>query len=117
MPELPEVEILRRHLEPLLKGRTVRHVTVRRAKVLGKTPVRDFKRRLQGATFQKLERRGKLLLFELKTVRAGISPRVAANRLTLAQVQRVGAATRAVLQDAIAGGSTIPLDWAGEGTK
>ncbi|HCE06890.1 MAG TPA: bifunctional DNA-formamidopyrimidine glycosylase/DNA-(apurinic or apyrimidinic site) lyase, partial [Verrucomicrobiales bacterium] len=32
MPELPEVEILVRHLDPVLRGRTIRNVTVHRAK-------------------------------------------------------------------------------------
>ena len=41
MPELPEVEILVRHLAPLLKGKKIREVEVRRAKVLG----RDFRAR------------------------------------------------------------------------
>lgn len=34
MPELPEVEVLVRHLSPLLKGKVVRGLRVRRAKVL-----------------------------------------------------------------------------------
>jgi hypothetical protein len=39
MPELPEVEVLARHLRPLLRGRTIRGVTVRRPKVLRPTTV------------------------------------------------------------------------------
>ena len=34
MPELPEVEVLARHLRPLIRGKTIRGVNVRRAKVL-----------------------------------------------------------------------------------
>jgi len=37
MPELPEVEVLKRHLAPLLKGKVVRDVAVRKAKVLRPT--------------------------------------------------------------------------------
>ena len=67
MPELPEVEVLVRHLKPLLKRRTIRHVDVRRLKSLGGTPPRTFVRTLTGATFLDLQRRGKYLLFHLRT--------------------------------------------------
>ncbi len=67
MPELPEVEILARHLRPLLRGQTIRRVLVRREKVLRPTPLRRFQKTLTGATFTGLTRRGKYLLFKLKT--------------------------------------------------
>jgi len=66
MPELPEVEILARHLRPLLHGRTIRAVEVLRPKVLAPTPVPRFKAVLRGATFLDLTRRGKYLLFTLR---------------------------------------------------
>jgi formamidopyrimidine-DNA glycosylase len=66
MPELPEVEVLVRHLSPLLKGRKVRVVRVNRAKVLAPTSVREFTQALLGAKFCGLARRGKYLLFELR---------------------------------------------------
>jgi len=66
MPELPEVEILVRHLAPLLEGRKVRAVHVHRAKVLAPTSTREFTRALLGAKFCSLARRGKYLLFELR---------------------------------------------------
>ena len=65
MPELPEVEILARHLRPLLAGRTIRGVEVRRPRVVAPTSVTDFKRRLLGAKFLDLTRRAKYLLFEM----------------------------------------------------
>jgi formamidopyrimidine-DNA glycosylase len=68
MPELPEVEILARHLRPLLRGRVIRGVTVRRAKVLQPTPPREFRKILAGAKFKTLSRRGKYLLFQLEPV-------------------------------------------------
>jgi formamidopyrimidine-DNA glycosylase len=71
MPELPEVEILVRHLAPLLKGRKIRQVEVRRAKVLGATSERELSRTLQGATFTGLSRRGKFLVFELRRANRG----------------------------------------------
>jgi formamidopyrimidine-DNA glycosylase len=66
MPELPEVEVLVRHLRPLLRGKTIRGVKVRRAKVLAPTTPREFRRILVGATFTRLSRRGKYLLFQLE---------------------------------------------------
>lgn len=227
MPELPEVEILARHLAPLLNGKTVRAVEVRRAKVLRPTSARQLTKSLVGAKFAHLRRRGKYLLFDLKkkgegpltclghlgmtgrmflqphnaalpkhaavvldlgplqfiyedtryfgrftldttaveslgpeplsdefTVagfaaalkrsaqpvkvklldqslvagvgniyasealfRAGISPRRAAKSLKLGEVARLHKQVRAVLQEAIDCGSTIPLDFAGEKTK
>jgi formamidopyrimidine-DNA glycosylase len=66
MPELPEVEILVRHLAPLLKGKTIRGVEVRRPKVLAPTTERELVRSLRGAKFTGLSRRGKYLLFSLR---------------------------------------------------
>jgi len=66
MPELPEVEVLARHLRPLLRGKTIRRVDVRRAKVLAPTSPRKFRQTLLGAKFTGLSRRGKYLLFQLK---------------------------------------------------
>ena len=70
MPELPEVEVLARHLRPLIRGKTIRGVNVRRAKVLRPTSPQKFRRALLGAKFTGLLRRGKYLLFQLRA-RAG----------------------------------------------
>ena len=66
MPELPEVEVLARHLEPLLKGKRIREVHVRRAKVIRPNSAREFRHALLGATFTGLTRRGKYFLFQLR---------------------------------------------------
>ncbi len=65
MPELPEVEVLARHLRPLLLGKTIRSISLRRVKVLSPTSPREFRRALLGAKFTGLSRRGKYLLFQL----------------------------------------------------
>jgi len=67
MPELPEVEVLVRHLRPLLRGKTIRSVDVSRAKILRPTSLPEFKRTLIGAKFTDLSRRGKYLLFRLRS--------------------------------------------------
>lgn len=71
MPELPEVEILKRHLAPLLIGRRINDVDVRRARTVLPDSPAGFARRLSGARFVALSRRGKYLLFELTTRRTG----------------------------------------------
>jgi len=71
MPELPEVEILARHLRPLLCGKTIRGVDVRREKVLRLTSLKKFRQTLLGAKFADLSRRGKYLLFTLHAKRSG----------------------------------------------
>jgi len=71
MPELPEVEVLTRHLRPLIRGQTVRDVAVRRAKVLRPTRPREFHHTLRGAKFIGLSRRGKYLLFQLRPKAGG----------------------------------------------
>lgn len=71
MPELPEVEVLVRHLRPLIRGRTIQAVAVRRAKVLRPTPLQKFRHTLPGAKFTGLTRRGKYLLFRLRPRNGG----------------------------------------------
>jgi formamidopyrimidine-DNA glycosylase len=65
MPELPEVEVLVRHLRPLLAGKRIRAISVRRARVLRPTSPAQLQRALRGARFTGLARRGKYLVFEL----------------------------------------------------
>lgn len=65
MPELPEVEVLVRHLAPLLKGKTVRKVAIHREKVIRPDSVRKLQRNLIGARFVGVERRAKFLVFQL----------------------------------------------------
>ncbi|MHB8520071.1 MAG: bifunctional DNA-formamidopyrimidine glycosylase/DNA-(apurinic or apyrimidinic site) lyase [Limisphaerales bacterium] len=228
MPELPEVEVLVRHLALLLKHKTIRQVDVRRSKVVRPTPLRRFKHALDNATFLEVSRRGKYLVFTLRPAAKGspfrllghlgmtgrmylqptaaplpkhaavvlnlgdanlvyedtryfgrltldtgaldklgpepfdpgcsaeylagalgrsaqaikvklldqsllagvgniyasetlfharISPRTAARRLTGDQIQRLHQSLRAVLAEAIDWGSTVPLDWAGTGSR
>ena len=66
MPELPEVEVLVRHLRPLLLNKTIRRMDVRRARVVSPTSPQQLRRSLLGARFTGLSRRGKYLLFELR---------------------------------------------------
>ena len=67
MPELPEVETVRRGLERLVVGKTIEQVRVRYAKMIG-TGVDSFVHDLPGQTIERIGRRGKYLLFYLTGV-------------------------------------------------
>lgn len=66
MPELPEVEVLVRHLAPALASKVVRGVQVHRAKSTRPTSARRMRGKLVGAKFRTVTRRAKYLLFEMK---------------------------------------------------
>ena len=65
MPELPEVEITRRRIEPLLVGRTIAAVETTGDHYFFITPTRALKRALVGHRVERLERRGKYLVAHL----------------------------------------------------
>jgi formamidopyrimidine-DNA glycosylase len=64
MPELPEVETVRRGLEPVLSGRTILRVEARRPDLRWPLPP-DLGPRLTGARVTALRRRSKYLLVDL----------------------------------------------------
>jgi formamidopyrimidine-DNA glycosylase len=64
MPELPEVETVRRGLQPVLEGQRLNRVEARRADL--RFPFPDgFVQRLTGARIERLQRRAKYLMAEL----------------------------------------------------
>jgi formamidopyrimidine-DNA glycosylase len=63
MPELPEVEVTRRGIEPYVAGRRVERVDVRTPALRWPIPA-DLAARLKSLTIDKVERRGKYLLLE-----------------------------------------------------
>jgi formamidopyrimidine-DNA glycosylase len=65
MPELPEVETVRRDLVAHLIGKKIIKVTVLNSKTVGPHPD-DFIKILSGSFFVDINRRGKLLIFKLK---------------------------------------------------
>jgi formamidopyrimidine-DNA glycosylase len=66
MPELPEVETVRRGLEPAMEGARFAKVEVRRGDLRWPLP-KDFARRLEGNTVTGMGRRAKYLLADLST--------------------------------------------------
>jgi formamidopyrimidine-DNA glycosylase len=65
MPELPEVEVIRQRVAPLLVGRRIREVTTTRDSYLFLTKPARLRRRLAGRTVEALGRRGKYLVARL----------------------------------------------------
>ena len=66
MPELPEVETVRRGLAPAVEGAVIRDVRLARADLRIPFPA-GFRKRLVGATIGALTRRGKFLVAALST--------------------------------------------------
>lgn len=61
MPELPEVETLRRQLEPVLSGRTIVQAKVFDPSVVSPVSSATFQNKVKGQTISGVERRGKYL--------------------------------------------------------
>ncbi len=64
MPELPEVETVRRGIAPALEGHTITHAETRRGDLRRPFP-RDFANRLKGRKVTALRRRAKYILADL----------------------------------------------------
>ena len=82
MPELPEVETVRRGLEPALKGARLSRVRQNRPDLRFPFPER-FVERLDGAVVERLDRRAKYLLFPLSTGETWVTHLGMTGRFTL----------------------------------
>ncbi len=92
MPELPEVETVRRGLTPALEGATLLRVDVNRPDLRWPFP-ENMAERLAGATVTALGRRSKYLLMHLDSgdtliVHLGMSGRMVVDELQLGQFHR-----------------------------
>jgi formamidopyrimidine-DNA glycosylase len=66
MPELPEVETIRRELAPRLEGRRILDLRITKPDILlGGVSPSEFRDRIRGVRVRSVSRRGKWLLFEL----------------------------------------------------
>jgi formamidopyrimidine-DNA glycosylase len=70
MPELPEVETVRRHLAPVLEGRTLAHVEIRDGRLTRPEDPLVVAAELIGERVARVERRGKYLIVRFETGRA-----------------------------------------------
>src|SRR3989339_436056 len=65
MPELPEVETIKRDLEKVIVGKKITEVCVHQAAVIRQMSVDKFRKGLEGASIKNILRKGKLLILEL----------------------------------------------------
>lgn len=89
MPELPEVETVRRGLAPVMEGHVIARADVRREGLRWPFPAR-MGARLTGARVERLRRRSKYILADLSTgetalVHLGMSGRILISGTTLGQ--------------------------------
>lgn len=87
MPELPEVETVRRGLEPFMRGATFVSIVTRRPDLRFPLPA-DFARRLTGARIGALGRRGKYLTADLSTGETLVMHLGMSGRFTVAHASR-----------------------------
>lgn len=64
MPEMPEVETVRRTLLPLIKGKTIKEVTLWYPKIIASDP-KEFVQQLPGKKIETIDRYAKYLLIRL----------------------------------------------------
>lgn len=65
MPELPEVETVKKSLLNKLKNQTIRYVNVLYPNVISNISVDEFQKKIKEQTILDIQRRGKWLMFEL----------------------------------------------------
>lgn len=65
MPELPEVETIKRDLNKRILNKNIREVKVSKPRIV-KGSIQTFKKNLKGNSVKKIDRVGKLLIFVLK---------------------------------------------------
>ena len=67
MPELPEVETIKRELEKAVLGKKITKVSIINPKVIKEPSPKEFQRQIPGSTIKNILRKAKLLIFELSS--------------------------------------------------
>ncbi len=67
MPELPDVEAVKRRIEKKVKGKRVKGIKILDNKLIRWTPLSTFKKIIKGNTISSVFRRGKFIIFNLKS--------------------------------------------------
>lgn len=67
MPELPEVETIKRELQNALLGKKIVGIIINNPKVIKEPKAQDFVKGLKGITIKNILRKGKLLILELSS--------------------------------------------------
>lgn len=88
MPELPEVELVAKSLDALVKGRTILIAELVRERLAPEHSVEDFAERLKDAAIRRVHRRGKHILFDLDNGQTLIAHLRMSGRFQLLSVER-----------------------------
>ena len=67
MPEMPEVEMIRKIIEPQIKGRKIRNVRINHAQIIAYPEEEVFVQSLTGQTVKNMTRRGKFLTIHFES--------------------------------------------------
>ena len=67
MPELPEVETIKRDLEKVILGKKITEVCVHNPKIIREPGLAAFKKGLTGTVIKKILRKAKVLILELSS--------------------------------------------------
>lgn len=66
MPELPEVQTIKRYLDRKIRGKKIKNVCVKDKRILRQVSAEKFKASLKGKKVRKIIRRGKMLVLKLE---------------------------------------------------
>lgn len=88
MPELPEVELVAKSLDSLVKGRRIIAAELLRARLAPENPPAEFAVRLSGALINFVHRRGKHILFDLDNADTLIAHLRMSGRFMLLPIER-----------------------------
>lgn len=67
MPELPEVETIKRDLERVVSGKKIKNIEISVGKLIKGLTAEELIKRIKGKTFKRVFRRGKYLIFSLSS--------------------------------------------------
>jgi len=70
MPELPEVETIKKDLEEKVKGKRVKRVKIKNEKCIKAPSPVEFVKRIENKIFREIQRRGKFLIVKLDSLDA-----------------------------------------------
>ena len=88
MPELPEVELVTKSLDKLVKGRKIIVAELLRERLAPENPPADFAEKLKDATITQVRRRGKHILFDLDNGQTLITHLRMSGRFMLLPIER-----------------------------
>ncbi len=88
MPELPEVELVAKSLDAMVKGRKIIVAELLRERLAPANPPAEFGIRLKDATITRVHRRGKHILFELDNAETLIAHLRMSGRFMLLPIER-----------------------------